>query len=98
QKRLRPLAKVDAVTLERILVDLENDAFAVRERALNELDRLGRSAVPVARARADKMESIEAKRRLASFLEKHDTGTLVPDELRAVRSVEFLEGVAGPAA
>jgi hypothetical protein len=98
QKRLRPLAKLDAAALERMLIDLESETFAVRERALNDLDRLARSAAPAVRARVDKTESLEAKRRLASFLEKHDTGPLTLDELRAVRSVEFLEHAATLAA
>jgi len=98
RKRLRPLAKLDAAALERNLVDLESETFAVRERALNDLERLGRGAVPAVRARAEKTESLEAKRRLASFMERHDSGTLSPEELRAVRSVEFLENAATPAA
>jgi WD40 repeat protein len=98
QKRLRPVAKLDVAALKRNLANLESETFAVRERALNELERLGRNAVPAVRASVQNTESLEAKRRLASFLEKHDTGMLTPDELRAVRSVEFLEHAATPAA
>jgi len=98
QKRLRPVARLDAAALQRMLADLESETFAVRERARKDLDRLGGSAVPAARAWAVKTESLETKRRLASFLERHDTGTLSPEELRGVRAVEFLEHAATPAA
>ena len=50
------------------------------------------------RDRADKVQSLETKRRLAAFLERHESGPLLPEELRAVRAVEFLESMATPAA
>jgi WD40 repeat protein len=97
RRRLQP-ARLDAAALNRVLADLESEKFTVRDRAVTELGKVGRNAVPTVRARADKAESLETKRRLQRFLEQHDTGTLLPDELRAVRCLEFLEHAATPAA
>jgi hypothetical protein len=84
--------------LDRIIADLESEKFATREQAAKELATLGRIAVTAIRARAANVQSLETKRRLAAYFEGHESGPLLPDELRAVRAVEFLESMATPAA
>jgi phage FluMu protein gp41 len=98
RKRLRAAPPLDAAILDRIVADLESEKFATRERAANDLEKLCRTAVAAIRARAAKVESLETKRRLAQFLERHESGPIVTDELRAVRALEFLENVVTPAA
>jgi WD40 repeat protein len=98
RKRLRPAPLLDRATLNRIVDNLDSDRFITREKAMLELDTLGRVAVAPLRARLKEVSSLEANRRVAGFFERFDTGTVLPSELREVRSLEFLEQMATPAA
>jgi WD40 repeat protein len=96
--RVRAMAHLDDATLDRLVADLGSEQFATRQRAEVDLDKLGRSAVPAMLARAANIESLETKRRLERFLQRHESGPLPPEELRAVRSLEILESIGTLAA
>jgi hypothetical protein len=92
-KKLNPAARLNPVVLNQIVSDLGSDKFATRDRAANELERLGRNAAPFMRSMLEKVESLETKRRLGNFLERHEIKAFSADELRWLRSLEILEQV-----
>src|SRR5262249_15170329 len=86
------------------LRDLDDDAFAVREKAKTELARLGAAAEPALRQALAKSPSIEMRRRLEDLLKAVETERQIAfrkaerqapsrDVLRAVRALEVLEQI-----
>jgi WD40 repeat protein len=94
-QRLRPFGAMDADRLAKALVDLDNDRFQVREKATNELARLGELAEPFLRQTLDRQPSLEVRRRVQLLLTKLETATLAPDQLRTLRAFEVLERIGG---
>ena len=86
-QRLRPFGAMDADHLAKALIDLDNDRFQVREKASNELARLGELAEPFLRQTLDRQPSLEVRRRVQLLLSKLETATLAPDQLRTMRAV-----------
>jgi WD40 repeat protein len=98
EKRLRPAFAPDPTQVVRWLADLDSDEFEQRRRAEVELDRLGElAAEPLAKALAGKPQ-IEARRRIEALLKKLHGPSLSAEQLRAVRAVQLLEGLASPEA
>lgn len=86
-----PKARDLAQEIAQLVRDLDDDNFAVRERAGASLELLGRAARP-ALLKARQSPSLEVRRRVAKLLEKKDEG-LIPlsaDERRDLRVVEVL--------
>jgi WD40 repeat protein len=100
--RLRPAAPPDPRRMERLLRDLDDDAFEVRKRATEELRRLAEPAEPFLRQRLADKPSAEARRRLEQLLEQLreqiDEFVTQPEHARALRAVEVLEHVGTPQA
>jgi hypothetical protein len=97
--RLRPAPGADPRRIGRLVADLDDDQFTVRERAERALAELGEAAGPAleqALARAPSAEVRRRARRLLRLLEAH---RLNPTErLRELRSVQTLEYAGTPAA
>jgi hypothetical protein len=92
--RLRPaeaLPRVEVEKLERLIRDLDEDAFAVRERATRELEALGSQAGPALRKALETPPSPEVRRRLKGLVDRLENGDLPPERLRALRSLRVLE-------
>jgi WD40 repeat protein len=88
--RLKPADGPDAKRLAGLIAALDADDFDERERASQELAKLGRAAAPAARAALAAGGSAEARQRLEALLAKTRTGFTAP-ETRALRAVEALE-------
>ncbi len=86
--RVRPVPKLSATAVERILRNLDADDFKDREAANKELDRLGAAAVPRIKARLEAGAPPEMKKRLEAFLVEHDREDLPADELRSLRCLK----------
>jgi hypothetical protein len=83
-----PLAR-----LPKLIADLDADDFDTREKATEELARLGTAAHPALR-KALESESAEVRRRAAALLEKKgEPPPLAADELRAIRVVEIAQHI-----
>jgi WD40 repeat protein len=95
--RLRP-AK-DAGQMQRIaklIADLDDGNFAVRERASRALRHLGAEAEPQLRRALQGKRSLEVRRRaeiLLAALEHQDSPLLDGELLRTVRAIQVLEGI-----
>jgi hypothetical protein len=90
-ERVRPVAPPDARRVAKLLAELDDDHFEVRERASRELEKLGRLVAPTLREALAGRPSPEARRRLTALLEKVAPATPTPEEVRAIRVVEALE-------
>jgi RNA polymerase sigma factor (sigma-70 family) len=90
---LAPAPPLDPKRMARLLADLGDDRFAVRERASAELRELGPAVRPVIERALGEGPALEVRRRLEALREKIDRRPLGGDALRAVRAVEVLERI-----
>ena len=74
-----------------LVADLDRDTFAVREKASQELEKLGESVVGALRAKLADRPALELRQRLERLLDKFDGKGLSAEQLRAVRAVQVLE-------
>jgi RNA polymerase sigma factor (sigma-70 family) len=91
QQQLRPTAPVGP-GIDRLIVDLDSDTFAVRQKAMDELAKLGEAAAPALRQALAK-STVEMRRRLEQLLESLGAGDTFPlsgEKLRSHRALEVL--------
>jgi hypothetical protein len=91
QERLRAIPILEAGRVARLIEALDDDRFAVREKASSELDRFEDGVVFELRTALAKTKSAEARRRIEELLTKNGGRVPSPDGLRALRAVEVLE-------
>jgi WD40 repeat protein len=99
QERLKATAGVEKQQIERLIADLDNAKFSVRQKAMQELEKLGELAMPALQKLLDGQASLEMRRRVEKLLEEIATDqTPPPDDLRALRALQVLEQVGTPEA
>ncbi|HKB40175.1 MAG TPA: PQQ-binding-like beta-propeller repeat protein, partial [Gemmataceae bacterium] len=99
--RLRPvpvLTPPQQERLRKLVHDLDDRRFPIREKASRELTALGPAAVPALRQALDDRPSLEARRRLEQLLETLSGMTLSAEQLQALRAVAVLEHINTPEA
>src|SRR5262249_43513329 len=79
----------------QLVADLDSDDFTVREKAVEELEKLGEAGELALRKALNERPSIEVRRRIEQLLEKL---RLPPARLQALRSLEVLERIDTPEA
>lgn len=90
--RLRPVEAPDPKRIDQWIADLDSNTFGTREKATAELERVGPLAAPaLTKKLKEQLPSLEVRRRMERILEKQESHSLSPDELRAWRAVEVLE-------
>jgi RNA polymerase sigma factor (sigma-70 family) len=94
--RLKPAAAVAAEDVRRLARDLDDESFATRQKAAEELEKVADQAEPLLRQAREQATSAEAKRQLDHLLDGLDGAT--PERLRGIRAVEVLEQLATPEA
>ena len=87
RQKIQPAEIPDPKHLTQLLVELDSAKFAVRKKALAELDRLGDDILGWLRAQLKKNPSLEMRRRLEALVQKHDPAELLPDRLRHLRAL-----------
>jgi Tol biopolymer transport system component len=100
-KHLKPEkpVPVDAMKVEQWIKELDDDKFEVREKASDELGRLGKAVeAKLLKALKEGTPSAEQRTRLSALLEKLDGLPISLDELRATRGTETLEQIGTPEA
>lgn len=97
RERVRPVPVVPAERIAGWIADLDDDAFAVRERATAALADLPDSAGPVLRAALAARPTPEVRRRLVDLLERRQL-TLSEDQRRRYFAVELLRRYGTPEA
>jgi hypothetical protein len=99
KERLKPVDYGDAEKrILRLIADLDDDDFDVRETASAELAKAGHAAGRALRKARENPASAEAKRRLDELLKNAADDALPPEQLRLLRAVEVLERVGTPEA
>jgi hypothetical protein len=95
---LRPAAGPEPAAVARWIADLDSPEFRVREKASQELGRLGEAVADDLRKAKKGDVSAEQARRIDDLL-AHLTGPVPgPEQLRATRAVAALEQIGGPEA
>jgi RNA polymerase sigma factor (sigma-70 family) len=100
RKQLRPIPTPDPKRVARLLADLEGDAFAQRERAAKELEKLGSAVEPALREAVAGSDAPELRRRLGALLAKGQAERRTPSaaRLQFLRALEVLERIGRPEA
>jgi hypothetical protein len=98
-ERLKALAP-DAKRIARLIAELDDDDFEVRETASRELEKLGTTVLPTLRQTVKKTSSVEVRKRATSLVQKLalEAGTLTPDQLRLARAIRVLVHAGTPSA
>jgi WD40 repeat protein len=98
QTRLKPRPPVDAKRIDQLIKELDDESYAVRERASEELGEVG-SLAEAALKVAARRGSLEVQHRARDLLRRlKGSGSIAPERLRARRAVEVLERIGTPAA
>jgi RNA polymerase sigma factor (sigma-70 family) len=91
REKLRPAPVPTDADLDRLIGQLDADAFEDRQKALAELERFGPNAVAGVKVRLKQSLPLEVRKRLLQFLEKNDGPN--PHQLRCIRAVAVLETI-----
>ncbi|HWG44722.1 MAG TPA: WD40 repeat domain-containing protein [Gemmataceae bacterium] len=89
--------RVDPKRLARLIANLDDDVFKVREKATRELAEAGSDAADALRKALANDPSVEAKGRIEGLLNRLDKGGS-SEHLRHLRAIEVLERIGTPAA
>ncbi len=96
--RLRPAMAADPEKVARLVKDLDDEGFAVRDRASKELEKLGDQAEEALQQELKKSRSLEVRIRAEALLAKLEGPAASPERLRQLRALEVLEHAATPKA
>lgn len=98
QERLRPAVPPDPQRIAAWIADLDSDEFPVRDKASQELRKLGAPAAPALRKALENQPSAEVRRRVEQLLNHLEQKNLSQESLQMVRAVEVLELIRTPEA
>jgi hypothetical protein len=88
---LKPVAAPDKEAIAKYLGDLGSEQSKVREKAQQELAKLGELAEPELRVSLSAAPSLEHRLRVQTLLKRLDEPITDGDKLRTLRSIEILE-------
>jgi hypothetical protein len=91
RQRVKPTTDADIMTIRGLIADLESDVFATREKAFEQLAKLGSIVEPPLRLAAEQKPTLEARRRIQHLLEKIDQQPPTGESLRLLRTLQVLE-------
>jgi len=86
--RLSPVAPADPKLIVKLIVDLDSNNFALRDKARRSLEDLGDAAEAAVRKYLDGAPPLEVRQRLAQFLDK-----IRGEVIRKLRAIEVLEHI-----
>jgi hypothetical protein len=90
-RHLRSDDGIDGKKVQRLVADLDNESFADREKASNQLKEMGNDAGSALRQALTRNPPAEAKRRLESLVAQLPRTANTPGERRRLRAIEVLE-------
>ena len=93
-KRVRPVQPVSPDRLQSLLAGLRSNRFSVREKAAEELEKLGELAEPSLREVLGGQPPLELRQRIEKLLERLATTPLSSEQIRVGRVLEMLEQTA----
>jgi WD40 repeat protein len=89
--RLKPATTRDAEPIRTLLANLDAGRFEAREKAFQELVKLGAEAEPLVREALAKKPPLEMARRLEAILARPESSRWPAESLRKMRAVHALE-------
>jgi hypothetical protein len=89
KKHLRP-AQVDSKKALQLIERLDDERFAVRKKAEEELEKMGQSAVPALRQKVGERASTELQRKIERLLQKLEASEQNDRPDRAIAVLEYL--------
>jgi WD40 repeat protein len=98
RKELQPASPPDAKRIAQLIADLDGNQFEAREKANQELEKLGKAAEQVLRQALTGDLSLEARRRVEHVLARPEAPLSTPEDIRLVRAVEVLARIGSPEA
>ena len=98
KERLKPLPEPDLKKVPRLLADLDNDAFAVREAATRELAQFGPLVAELLQKTLAGKPPIEVQRRVELVLSEIQQYPIPSEQLRQLRAIQVLEWLGTPVA
>ena len=96
RESLRPATADDDKRIAQLIKELDDEDFAVRDKASEELRTIGEPAAPALRKAKDRPASVEVARRIEDLLKLLQDGIVSPDRLRQLRALEVLERIGNP--
>jgi RNA polymerase sigma factor (sigma-70 family) len=90
-ERVKPPTALEPRRIQRLLGDLNSDAFAVREAASKAIRGLDEQAIPYLEATLKKAKSLEVRLRVKRILDEKQEAGISADQLRQIRAVMVLE-------
>ncbi len=97
-ERVKPVMSPDPARVAKLIADLDDDEFTVRESSQKELQKLGELALAPVRAALKGRPSAEQRRALEEVVKGAMAPTPSAERLRMVRALEALEMARTPAA
>jgi WD40 repeat protein len=91
--RLRPAGVETGRRIDRLIADLDDDSFEVREAASKELVRQGKVAEPALKRLLNGRPSAEVRRRAEGLLARLKEWSLSPEDRQALRALAALERI-----
>lgn len=99
KKRLKAVSAPNYKRIDQCIADLDSSDFSVREKATRELEALGASILPALEKKLqEKNLPLEMSNRLRRLQQNLEERELPIDELRSIRAIEVLLGIANAAA
>jgi hypothetical protein len=96
QERVQPVLVPDQEKLKQLLLDLEANDFSVREKATEDLEKLGELAGDALHKALEAKPSPETQTRIEQLLGR--LADIRPEYIRALRALDALEQIGTPAA
>lgn len=98
-ERLLPVsATVAPERLAQLITDLDDDRFAVRHRAEEELHKLADLAEPAMRKELASKPTVDVRRRIQRLVQELERQQSAPETMRALRAIQVLESTGTPEA
>jgi RNA polymerase sigma factor (sigma-70 family) len=98
RERLKPTTEEEVNKIPRYIRDLDSDTFVVRQKAQQQLERLGPAAESALRKAREQESSAEVLRRIDELLERLSSGSWSGEPLRTLRALAVLEQADTPEA
>jgi WD40 repeat protein len=97
---LKPVEKLPAANIDKLIVELDNDDFEKREKASRELRQVGPQGKAALQKSLETSKSVEQCRRVKELLAELNERETKPSqsELRELRAIEVLETIGTPLA
>jgi hypothetical protein len=96
KKKLQPVSSADARQIAKLIADLDNDNFVIRERAMNELEDIADLAETALRRILEGQPTPEVHDRVIHLLDQLQGTAHSPKRLGQLRGLEILGQIGSP--